>query len=107
MGGASRSVLGLDHLPDEVPLAGPNDLVGPADVLADEPDPHHGHADQEEEDAEERERPALLRAKDEAAQREDDHEEKTAGGAGHRDHREELERGQRESRDQVEVQPDE
>ena len=57
-----------------VALAGTDDLVGAADVLADEADADHGDAHQEKQDPEQREQASLLGPDDETAAGEDEHE---------------------------------
>src|SRR6059058_6143340 len=96
----------LEHLADHVARPPPHLLVDPSDVLADEPEGQDLEADEEEEDGEEREHPLDLGTDQEAPEAEDDGEAKTQDGDEDPGQADDLDREQREARQQIEVEPE-
>src|SRR5213594_1696937 len=101
----SPSVPGsLEHLADHVPRLPPHLLVDPSDVLPDQPQGEDLEADQEEEDREEREHSRYLGTRQTTFQAEDDRDAEAQDGHEDPGEADELDREQREPRQEIEVQ---
>ena len=90
-----------------VTLPRAHDLIGAADVFADQADAEQRHAHQKKQHAKQRKQTLGRRVVEERpADRQHEHKEPAAHATRHREHREILQRRDREARDQVEVEPD-